>query len=310
VRKLLRAAVRVLAVLALLLLSVITVQARSEQAERATYKPQGQLVDIGGGQLIHVRTWGARQHPSDPAIVLDVSAAMPLAEWAWVAQGLAQDGHFVVAYDRPGMGWSSGPWQPRDSAHAADALKKALDAVGIAPPYVIVAHSFGGFSARVFAGDNAQYVVGLALLDTSHPHGGGEIGFARQFRMRALQGHAGLFNVMPPDNWFVTLPADEQASANAVSHWTSHLDATAEELELWRTSAVQVDAASVTLRDVPLLVVAGYGSDAHIAQQRDMLKISTQSQFVQLNADHMGMLVNPELAKLTVQTIEGFVASL
>src|SRR6188768_2095140 len=116
-----RAGVRVLLVLGLLLVSVITAQAHAEQAERAEFPAPGQLVDIGRGQLIHVRTWGERASQDQPAIVLEVSASMPLAEWVWVARGLAANGHFVVAYDRPGMGWSSGPWQPRDAAHAANA---------------------------------------------------------------------------------------------------------------------------------------------------------------------------------------------
>ena len=308
-RKLLRAAVRVLLVLNLVLVSVITVQARAEQAERAQFSAPGHLVEIGGGQVMHVRTWGTRASADQPAIILDVSASMPLAAWSWVARGLADDGHYVVAYDRPGMGWSTGPWQPRDAAHAADALAGALSIANVQPPYVVVAHSYGGFSARVFAGENRDRVAGLVLLDTTHPDGGGEALFATSFRIRAWQGHAGFFHIgNPVDNWFSSLPPEEQAPTLAVSRWTSHLDATAEELEAWHASAAHVRAAD--LEGLPLLVVSGYAGEEHLAQQRDMLNLSSNSQFAQIQAEHMSMLVQEGPAQLTIEQIEGFLERL
>jgi pimeloyl-ACP methyl ester carboxylesterase len=309
VRKVLRAAVRVLAVLAVLLLSGITVQARSEQAERLQFPAPGQLIDIGGGRHIHMRTWGTRASPDQPAVVLDVSASMPLAGWAWVARGLAEGGNFVVGFDRPGMGWSTGPWQPRDAAHAADALGRALKAAKIDAPYLVVAHSYGGFSSRVFAGANRSDVAGLVLLDTTHPDGGGEVSFATGFRLRAWQGHAGLFQPAGRmDNGFSSLPFEEQAPSLAVSRWTTHLDTTAEELEAWHVSAAQVRAAD--LEGLRILVVSGDGGAEHLAQQRDMLNLSAHSEFAQIPASHMALLVQEGPAELVIEQIDGFVGRL
>jgi pimeloyl-ACP methyl ester carboxylesterase len=267
------------------------------------------LIDIGGGQLIHVRTWGTRASADQPAIVLDVSASMPIAAWAWVARGLAERGNFVVAYDRPGMGWSTGPWQPRDAARAAGALGRALKAAKIDAPYVVVAHSFGGFSSRIFAGANRPDVAGLVLLDTTHPDGGGELLFATSFRTRAWQGHVGYFALAnPTDNWFTSLPPEEQAATNSVARWTTHLDATAEELEAWDTSAAQVHAAD--LEGLPILVVSGDGGPEHLALQRDMLNLSMRSRFTQIPATHMAMLVDEGPAQLVIEQIEEFVGGL
>jgi pimeloyl-ACP methyl ester carboxylesterase len=292
---------------------VITIQAHAEQQERALYPPPGELVDIGGGQLIHLRTWEPPVAPTAnaPTIVLDVSASMPLTEWAWIAPALAAKGHRVVAYDRPGMGWSRGPWQPRDSARAADALAKTLTTAGISPPYIVVGHSFGGFSVRVFAGSHTEDVKGLVLLDTTHPDGGGEVLFATWFRVRAWQGHAGYFHIWNPvDNWFSSLPIEDQGPSVAVSRWTSHLDTTAEELEAWHTSAAQVRAASLNLHGIPLLVVAGLGSENHLAQQRDIASISKRSTYVEIGSDHMGMLVQEWQTPPVLEAIEEFLASL
>jgi pimeloyl-ACP methyl ester carboxylesterase len=285
----------------------MTVEARAEQVERQSYAAPGQLVDIGGGQLIHIRSWG-QAVPGRPTIVLDVSAAMPSSEWAWIGPRLAERG-LVVAYDRPGMGWSTGPDQPRDAAHAADALERALNIAGIPPPYVVVGHSFGGFSARVFAATHRDQLAGLVLLDTTHPDGGGGPGFALRYRLMAWGAHLGLYQLFPPPDDFWELPADERPAAGAVSKWASFLDTAAEELEAWDTSAAELRAIG-TLGDMPLLVVCSPSSPEQIRQQRDLATLSTNARYVELNVDHMGMLVNHDQAMLTADEIERFVDEL
>ncbi len=293
--------------MALITLSGITVQARAEQAERELFPAPGQLVDIGGGQLIHVRQWGVAN--PGPTVVLDISAATPSSLWAWLGRALGEN-HRVVAFDRPGMAWSRGPWAPRDAQSAAYALATALAAAHIPPPYVVIGHSFGGFSSRVFAGTYREDVAGLALLDSTHPDGGGELSFATYYRVRAWLGHAGLFQLSPPGDHFWELPPEERPAADAVNLWASHLDTSAEELEAWPTSAAQVRAVGSNFGDLPLLVVSGIGSPEHMDLQHDLARLSSASRFVQINADHMGMLASPAQNELLLPVIEQFLASL
>jgi pimeloyl-ACP methyl ester carboxylesterase len=295
------------AVLFVLALIGPTVQANSERSQRRVYPPPGRLVDIGGGQFIHIRTWGS-QAADRPTIILDVSASEPSSLWAWVGPALGKH-NFVVAYDRPGMAWSLGPSRPRDALSAANALARALDAASIPGPYVVVGHSYGGFSARAFTQTHRDAVVGLVLLDTTHPDGGGGPGFAEFYRLRAWMGHSGLFEVQPPRDDFRELPLKEQAPAFAVSLWTTHLDTSAEELEAWDTSAQQLRALG-DLGDLPLLVVGTPSSGAHLDQQRDLAGLSSRGQFVQLSVNHMGMLVRQDEAAATIDAIEEFADSL
>ncbi len=304
-RRLGGAALHVCGLVTVVCLLAVTVQAHAEGQERAAFPPPGQLVDIGGSERIHLRTWGERE-TGKPALILDVSAGMPSSGWAWIGRVLGAR-HFVVAYDRPGMAWSDGPKRPRDAMSAARALALALDVAGIGPPYVVVAHSYGGFSARAFTAMQRDDVIALMLLDTTHPDGGGGPGFALSYRARAWQAHAALFRVFPPANGLASLPSDEQAAAHAVSHWTSHLDTTAEELEAWDVSAAQI--RDVRLDDLPLLVVSGRGSDEHLRLQRDLLSLSTASRFRQLDADHMEMLLEHGHAQATAAEIERFISS-
>lgn len=281
----------------------IYAQAYVEMGERARFPPPGQIVDIGGGEKIHLRTWGSAN--DRPTVLLFISAYTPSSAWAWTAQALAPD-YRVVAFDRPGMGWSSGGGGPRDAAHAAKALGSALDLAGIGRPYVVVAHSYGGFSGRVFAAQHRADVRALILLDTSHPDAPGS-GHGFLARLNAVQANAGMQLLYKLGGGYGSLPPGEAEATDAVSHWTSHLDASADELETWDASADEVRAAG-DFGDLPLLVVAGAGSEEQRRYQLDLLNLSTSSEFVALNVGHLEMLIQPDQAALVIDEISRFLS--
>src|SRR5262245_19682866 len=78
----------------------------------------------------------------------------------------------VCTYDRAGTGTSD----PRPSEVAAgltieveaEELHALLGAANIAPPYVVVAHSYGGFVGRLFTATYPDEVQGLVLIESSH----------------------------------------------------------------------------------------------------------------------------------------------
>jgi pimeloyl-ACP methyl ester carboxylesterase len=295
----------VIAVGLLIVLPAMTVQARAEQASQAANPAPGILVDIGDGNRLHLRIWGERN--DKPVLVLDVSAAQPSSIWAWIAQDLSTD-YQVVAYDRPGMAWSA-EVPGRDARSAADALTAALAKVGIDGPFVVAGHSFGGLSARVFAADHLEELSGLILLDTTYPVPGGGAGFAAIYRAEALRGHSGELQLFPPDNWYASLPDGEVAGAFAVTLWTSHRDATADEMDKWDATVSQVVAAG-GLGDVPLLVVTTPGSPDEIDRARELAGLSSTSTFLVMNTSHMAMLMDKSAAMETAREIRDFLESL
>ena len=187
-----------------------------EHDERGQFPPPGIVVDIGGGQWMHLQVWGAAN--PGPTIVLTAGAAIPSSAWEWIADDLA-DRYRVVGIDRPGMGWSSGGSGPRDAVTAAKAIHAALAKAGLGPPYVIGGHSFGGFATRAFVGLYADDVAAAILLDSSHPDAPGS-GYGYIYRMQALRGHLGLDYLFPPDNGYASLPQRAAAETYAVSRWT------------------------------------------------------------------------------------------
>jgi pimeloyl-ACP methyl ester carboxylesterase len=75
----------------------------------------------------------------------------------------------VCTYDRAGMGWSDPGPLPRTAERFARELHTLLANAGIAGPYVLVGHSQGGLTVRLFAHDYPADVAGVVLIESMHP---------------------------------------------------------------------------------------------------------------------------------------------
>ena len=102
-----------------------------------------------------------------PTVILDSGLGVPAAGWDLVMPDVAKFAR-VCSYDRAGYGWSSAGPMPRTSAEIVRELHALLAASGEKGPYVLVAHSFGGYNVRVYADKYPADVAGLVLVDASH----------------------------------------------------------------------------------------------------------------------------------------------
>ena len=128
------------------------------------YPPPGLLVDIGGGQRIHLYALGA----GSPTVILESGVSATSLNWRGVQKTLAPLTR-VVAYDRAGLGWSDSIDTPRTASQIAAELHAALKAAQFQPPYILVAHSFGGLVARRFAHLYTDELAGIVLVDPLAP---------------------------------------------------------------------------------------------------------------------------------------------
>ena len=112
-----------------------------------------------------------------PTVVVDQgmsiehgSFAQPISVgWAKVF-GEIQKTTRICMHDRAGLGSSDKAATPRTSQDMVKDLRSLLRRAQIAPPYVLVGHSIGGCNVRLFANQNPEEVLGMVLVDSSHPN--------------------------------------------------------------------------------------------------------------------------------------------
>jgi pimeloyl-ACP methyl ester carboxylesterase len=88
--------------------------------------------------------------------------------WAALAPKIAALTRICV-YDRVGLGRSSKADRPRTSFDVASELHALLARERVMLPYVLAGQSLGGMNALAFASQHRDEVVGLVLIDSSHP---------------------------------------------------------------------------------------------------------------------------------------------
>lgn len=124
--------------------------------------PPGKMVDVGGYQLyLHCTGTGNR------TVILEAGLEGDVVTWKSVQPEVAQFTR-VCSYDRAGLAHSDYGPTPRDAELSATDLHNLLTEAGIAPPYVLVGHSFGGLLIRRFASDYPEEVDGLIFVDSLH----------------------------------------------------------------------------------------------------------------------------------------------
>jgi pimeloyl-ACP methyl ester carboxylesterase len=128
--------------------------------------PPGGLLDIGGGRRLFVHCSGT----GAPVVVLESGAGADATEWQAVQPAVSRMTR-TCAYDRAGTGSSVAPAGIRDGRDEVSDLERLLAHLRLAPPYVLVGHSFGGVIARAYAGQHPADTAGLVLVDSVGRHG-------------------------------------------------------------------------------------------------------------------------------------------
>jgi pimeloyl-ACP methyl ester carboxylesterase len=138
-------------------------QAWGTAFDRRRFPPPGRMVRVGECAF-HVYELGS----GAPAVIFESGIAASSLNWRKV-QGEVAGITRAVAYDRAGYGWSQGMGGARLASELAGELRAVLAAAGIAPPYVLCGHSFGGLIVRFFAARFPGEVGALVLVDPVNP---------------------------------------------------------------------------------------------------------------------------------------------
>lgn len=158
-----RIVVMLLAFLLILAVAGFLYENISEARDRRFNPMDGRLLEVGGRKM-HIDCTGE----GSPAVVLDSGLGDSYLSWRKVQPQIAKFTR-VCSYDRAGLGYSDPSSQARTSKVIAEELHALLRAASVSPPYVIVGHSMGGFDVRVYTNLYRNEIVGMVLVDASHP---------------------------------------------------------------------------------------------------------------------------------------------
>ena len=149
----------------------LSTSALSRRWERR-FPPVGDFIDVDGGRLHVVET---APDAEGPAVLLIHGASGNFADLHLaLAEKLAKRGFRVLAFDRPGHGYSDRcGGQSADPRRQAALIREAARRMG-AQDALVVVHSLAGVLGLAMALDAPAFVRGLVLLSpVSHPWPGG-----------------------------------------------------------------------------------------------------------------------------------------
>ncbi|WP_326536780.1 alpha/beta fold hydrolase [Pseudorhodoferax sp.] len=151
---------------AALALTVLALTACAAPTDRPA-APTALTAAVDGGRMAFVLQ-GQADDGAAPTVVFQSGLGDDHRTWSAVLQQLP--GQFqAIAPDRPGYGDSPPRGDVRDACRIAQEQRTLLRRAGMAPPYVLVGHSLGGWYQYVYARLYPEDVAGLVLLDPTHP---------------------------------------------------------------------------------------------------------------------------------------------
>ena len=270
------------------------------QARRAERRnpPKGRFVDVDGVRLHYM------EQGEGPPVVLIHGNIVTSEDFAYSGflDRVAAAGHRVIAFDRPGMGYSDRPrntlWSPTAQA---DLLRRAFERLGIERP-VVLGHSWGAMVAIALGLDHPEAVAGLVLLSGYYyPTARGDtvmalppaipvLGDVLRYTVSPLIGAAlmpafikGMFSPCPVPDRF------EENFAPAMSVRPSQIRAMAEDGTMMIPAAASVQDRYGELR-MPVVIMAG--------AEDKVADVGRQSMRLHQQIPHSSLHVVPEVGHM------------
>lgn len=287
-------------------------QAVATALDRRKYPPPGEMVSVGERRL-HLQISG--EDTGRPTVILEAGMASFSSNWAWVQEELSRDTR-VISYDRAGLGWSDPAPETQDAYQSATDLHRALQAAGIPGPYVIAGHSYGGLVVRAFADLYREDVVGMVLVDGSHPDQWARMPASRNGKVNALStritgwlsrfGVVRLFNL--ERSLTEGLPEQEVAEMKAILSQPRSWATGSATLSIWPSRTTPRINAAQDLGDIPLIVLGvteqPFYSDVLTALQAELPALSGNSLLhVVEGATHEGLIARKQYANVVSAAI-------
>lgn len=314
-------------------------QALGTRRHSKLYPPPGKLVDLGTHRL-HLLESGR----GGPTILLEAGLMSTVLSWSELQRELARSFH-VVSYDRAGLGWSELGPMPRTADRIVEELHALLQTAAIAPPYVLVGHSFGGLTMPRFAVRFPEEVAGMVLIDpvvpaewnppSEHDLKLTRVG-SKVCRRAAVLARFGLIRFVafllstglktiaakmvrlisrgtPADSgsvsspWFAALPANEKAMASVFWVQPKFALTIASQLENLPASAASVGQLPVFSDKLVVILSARTAPERRRAEHAAIAARLPQGQHVFAgDSNHWIMQEDPDLVIQAIEKVAGY----
>ncbi len=248
-------------------------------------------IDVGGYELYYV-SFGE----GSPTVIMDsaLGDCGSSSSWRGIQKKIAEQTR-VLCYDRAGMCKSDLPLKtPRTTQDMVKDLHTLLVKTNIAGPYVYVAHSISGLNARLFANQYPKDVVGMVLVDVSHP----------DQNSRSL---AALPPESPKESYLLKDYRYNELSNEPKGSKFEFFD--------WKSSTSQVNATG-SLGNIPLVVLTAKSGfwvppvcvesirKEWLQMQKELVKLSSNStHIITENSSHYINVDEPELVIDAIQNV-------
>ena len=249
----------------------------------------------------------------DVTVIADSGIGGSSVEWSLVRELLNKDQLRFCSYDRAGYGWSDPGFSERTTKNITLELYKLLEAAGEESPYILIGHSFGGFTVRYFAHQYPADVTALVLVDSSHPD---QVRLMDQLvtgTEKRTRGHNPL--QMPAKDYIDKLPEPMRLQAGFLNSRRKAIFAQMDEIKYFQTSAEQVREA-MPLPDVPVVVIThgkkvwpldteGQQMEAIWTRlQKSLVKLTTQGEhIIASESGHNVHIDQPELIASSIERL-------
>jgi len=125
---------------------------------------QKEFINVDGKKM-EIFIAGLKNNKKDkPVIVFENGMATKLDKWKTIIEEVSKTST-VFSYNRPRIGESENDSLPPTTKHIVDNLRKMLLEKGFKPPFLLVAHSFGGAYIRSYASYYPDEIAGLIFVD-------------------------------------------------------------------------------------------------------------------------------------------------
>ncbi|WP_391118203.1 alpha/beta hydrolase [Psychrobacillus sp. L3] len=256
--------------------------------------PPGQIIQTKHSE-VHAIVTG----DGDVTVVLEAGLGSTSIDWCFVQPEISKIAR-VLSYDRGDYGWSRTKRKTLTALDSVEELKEVLEKLNIKPPYILVGHSFGGLTMRLFVSMYPDDVAGLLLEDAVHENQYISSNQNKQFKMLVTFGYVtslmGLPRILKQKVGRKFLAKEYDKHLKYVGYTLGAFKSIYREYANSYLSANQLHESKPICDDLPIMVISAVNPSEQWKQQQLLLsKLTTRTTHIQTKTGHSVHLEDPKI---------------